>query len=79
MKIADREILRRLTRTYDLSCVPPQPINSNLRNIAKIIAARPDDQTCIADLTAYLLLNGIPVEDQERPKLCHLDFPEQSI
>lgn len=60
----DREVLRRLTKAYDFSGFTPQPINSNLRNIAKIIAARPDDRTCIEDLTAYLLLNGIPVGDR---------------
>lgn len=60
----DKEILLRLIKTYNLSGLTPQPASSNLRNIAKIIAARESDRKCIEDLTEYLLLNGIPVGDR---------------
>lgn len=60
----DREVLTKLIQTYDLSGFTPQPANSNLRSIARIIAARRSDRECIEDLTEYLLLNGIPVDEQ---------------
>lgn len=60
----DKEILLRLIKTYNLSGFTPRPASSTLRSIAKIIAARKSDQACIEDLTAYLLLNGIPVGDR---------------
>lgn len=63
--VMDRKLLLELMERYGLSgFTPPRPASASLRSIAKIIAARPDDQTCIEDLTAYLLLNGIPVGDR---------------
>ena len=60
----DRQLLARLISTYDLSGFTPQPASPNLRNIARIIAARQSDGACVEDLTKYLLLNGIPVGDR---------------
>lgn len=64
VQIKDREILLRLIKTYNLSGLTPQPASSNLRNIARIIAARESGRKCVEDLTEYLLLNGIPVGDR---------------
>ena len=62
--VMDRELLLELMERYGLSGFTPRPASASLRSIAKIIAARPDGQTCIEDLTAYLLLNGISVGDR---------------
>ncbi len=58
----DRQLLMKIIKTYGLSGFTPRPADPNLRNIAKIIAARPGDRECVETLMEYLRLNGVPVE-----------------
>lgn len=54
-----RDFLEKMMLIYGICGFTPQPANPHLRNMAKIIDARPSDRACVEDLVKYLELNGI--------------------
>lgn len=55
----NRDFLEKMMLIYGICGFTPQPANPHLRNMAKIIDARPSDRACVEDLVKYLELNGI--------------------